>query len=179
VRRHAPNTLIVGIAAALLTAAAAGVALARPDAAATSPITAAQANRIAKSVADAEITRLAPRLSVSSAGSATAPALYAQVTAAGAVTGNSHGITQANVVHAAPGFYCFVGLPTAPKGGVVNIDAATPGPGSGPDLAQVGLGRISYGRFGTCPEGTQAYVLTFPRDPGPFVDDPFFVVFWS
>ena len=30
-----------------------------------------------------------------------------------------------------------------------------------------------------CPAGAQAHVATFARDEGgPFLDDPFFVVFW-
>jgi hypothetical protein len=166
------------VAIGVLVAAATGATLARPVAS-TSQITPTQVKRIAKSVADSEISRLAPGLSVKSArtaGSATsanAPALYAQVTSGGAVTTNSQGIVQGNVSHPSPGFYCFSGFPSPPKGGLVTLDTNVPGGGSGPDLAQVGVGSI-----GRCPAGTQAFVAIFPRDEGAFVDDPFFVVFW-
>jgi hypothetical protein len=76
------------------------------------------------------------------------------------------------VIHPQTGFYCFSGLRSAPKGGVVTLDTNVPGGGSGPDLAQVGVGSI-----GRCPAGTQAFVATFSLESG-FVDDPFFVVFW-
>jgi hypothetical protein len=177
--RYARTIVIAG---ALLAAAATAAAFARPTG--TSQITPAQVKRIARSVADAEIGRLAPRLSVksaqtaSSATSANAPALYAQVTGSGAVTTNSEGIVQANIIRPHKGLYCFVGLPSAPKGGVVTIDAAIPGTGSGGDLAQVGLGRIVHRLVGECPTGTQAYVVTF-TPAGEVVDDPFFVVLWT
>jgi len=104
--------------------------------------------------------------------------VYARVTAGGEVTANSQGIAQANLVKAAKGIYCFVGLASAPKGGVVTIDSNVPGPGSGSDLAQVGLGRLVTRRLDTCPEGTQAYVATF-TPATELVDDPFFVLFWN
>jgi hypothetical protein len=139
----------------------------------TAGVTPAQVRAIAKTVANAQITTRAPSLSVASARSAGAPALYAQVTGAGVVTGNAAGIAQANVVHSRTGVYCFVGLRSAPKGGVAVLDALPPG-ASGPDQAQVGVGT-----FGACPAGTQAVVGTFKSEGGVLVDDPFFVVFWS
>ncbi len=184
-KRPIQHARTIVIASAVLASAATGAAFARPTASMSesSQITPAQVKRIARSVADTEIARLAPRLSVksaqtaSSATSASSPALYAQVTGSGAVTTNSQGIVQANVIRPHKGLYCFVGLPSAPKGGVVTIDSAIPGTGSGGDLAQVGLGRIVHRLVGECPTGTQAYVVTFPPDGG-VVDDPFFVVFW-
>jgi hypothetical protein len=139
----------------------------------TAGVTPAQVRAIAKSVANAQITARAPSLSVASARSAGAPALYAQVTGTGVITANAAGITQANIVHSRTGVYCFVGLRTAPKGGVAVLDALPPG-ASGPDQAQVGVGT-----FGACPAGTQAVVGTFKSDGGVLVDDPFFVVLWS
>jgi hypothetical protein len=144
----------------------------------TSSVTPAQAKKIAKSVADAEITRLAPSLSVKSAetavsaASAGSPALYAQVTGLGAVTTNSRGVVQQNVSHPKTGIYCFSGLASTPKGGVAILDALPPG-ASGADLAQVGVGTLA-----ACPAGTQAVVGTFAPS-GDLANDPFFVVFWS
>ncbi len=164
----------IGIAAGLLLVALSGLAYAGPTAT-TAGVTPAQA----RSIARAEVIRLAPTLSVRSARTATtalvanSPALYAQVTAAGVVTANSRGIARANVTHPEPGIYCFSGLPSVPKGGLVVVDSNASAGGSGPDLAQVGV--TSLGR---CPGGAQAHVATFPPDYGKLVDDPFFVVFW-
>ena len=149
-----------------------GVATAGPTGS-TAGVTPAQVRKIAKSVADAEVTRLAPTLTVAHARTANAPALAAQVTAAGVVTANSRGITQANVIHPEAGIYCFRGLPSVPKGGIVVVDSNASGGGSGGDLAQVGVTSLRR-----CPEGTQAHVGTFPPTGGGLVDDPFFVVFW-
>jgi hypothetical protein len=162
------------IATAALVVAVTGTAVAGPGAT-TAGITASQARKIAKSVSDAEIARLAPTLSVRTARTANAPAGYAQVTAAGVVTANSRGIAQANVSRPEPGLYCFRGFPTAPTGGLVTVDSNVTGGGSGPDLAQVGITPLSR-----CPAGTQAHVATFPPDyaSAGLVDDPFFVVFW-
>ncbi len=161
--------LVVAIAA--LIVGLGGVATAGPGRA-TEGTTPAQVRKIAKGVADAEIARLARGLSVKSALTANAPALYAQVTAAGTVTASSRGIVQANVSHPEKGFYCFHGLLRTPKGGVAVIDSNVPGGGSGPDLVQVGASGIRR-----CPDGTQAHVVTFGQEEG-FLDDPFFVVFW-
>ena len=174
--RHFPAIVI---AAAALVVAATGTAFGGQFTGAAS-ITPAQVRTIAKSVADAEVTRLAPGLSVKSAKSAVAassPAVYAQITAAGVVTVNVRGVAQANVTRARSGLYCFSGLATMPRGGVATIDEAIPGSGSGVDLVQVGLGRFVH-KVGSCPEGTQAYVITF-TPAGDLVDDPFFVAFWS
>jgi hypothetical protein len=174
-KRPTPSGQAILVGAVVLVAAAAGTAFARPSATAA-PITAAQAKKIAKSIADAEITRLAPRLSVkhartaSVADSALAPALYARVTRAGAVLPESSGITQANVIHPSAGVYCFVGLDPVPKGGVAVLDALPPGV-SDEDLVQVGIG--TYAR---CPAGSQALVGAFHKDTR-LADDQFFVVF--
>jgi hypothetical protein len=181
-KRLAQNWPAIVLATAVVIAAMSGVAFAGSTK--TSELTPAQVKKIAKSVADAEVARLAPGLSVRSARtasvatSARAPAMYAQVTSGGGVTTNSQGIAQGNVIRAHAGLYCFVGLSSVPKGGVVTVDSAIPGPGSGGDLAQVGLGRIVHRLVGECPDGTQAYVVTF-TPTGEIVDDPFFVVFWS
>jgi hypothetical protein len=137
-----------------------------------SAITPSDVRRIAKAVADAEIARLAPGLSVRSAATANSTAMYAQIASGGAVTTNSMGIVQGSVVHPEPGFYCFTKLRNAPKGGVATIDTNVAGGGSGGDLVQVGVGTIRR-----CPAGTQAFVAIFKTEGG-FVDDPFFVVFW-
>jgi hypothetical protein len=136
-------------------------------------VTPAQVRAIAKTVANAQITARAPSLSVASARTASSPGMYAQVSGTGVVSANATGVTQANVVHSRTGVYCFVGLRSAPKGGVAVLDALPPG-ASGPDQVQVGVGT-----FGACPAGTQAVVGTFKTDGGDLVDDPFFVVFWS
>jgi hypothetical protein len=174
-RRQARHTWTIAIATVVLGAAA-GAALARPDASTPSPpITAAQAKTIAKAVADTEIKRLAPTLAVKSAqtagsaATANAPALYAHVSAHGAVS-NSQGITDANITHPRAGFYCFTGLPAAPKGGMAILDTHD----AGVDLIQLGVD--AFAAF--CPPGTQALIATF-RPGGAFVDDPFFVAFWS
>ena len=169
--RQSPAILV---ATAALVVAVTGTAVAGPTAT-DAGITTAQVRKIAKAVAGAEVTSRSPGLSVASARTANAPTLYAQVTAAGVVTGNSRGITQALVTHpTAPraGFYCFSGLRSTPKGGVVTLDANVSGGGSGTSLAQVGLGTIR-----DCPEQTQAFVVTFDPSTG-FVDEPFFVAFW-
>lgn len=172
--RHSPAVIIAIVA---LVIAVTGTALGGPTRS-TSSVTPAQAKKIAKSVADAEIARLAPTLSVKSAQtavsatSASAPAMFAQVTGAGAVTGNSQGITQANISHPRAGIYCFSGLPNTPKGGISIIDAFPPG-GQGANITQVGIGS-----FGLCPTA-QAVVATATPINGFGEDDPFFVVFWS
>jgi hypothetical protein len=154
------------VAAALLGAAAAmGATFAHGSG--TAQITPAQVKRIA----DAEIRRLAPTLTVKSARS---PAFYAHVAGNGSVNGAAQGITSANITHPSTGIYCFSGLAAAPKGGMAILDAVTPPPTfSGPDLVQVGVGTINR-----CPSGTQAVVATFGVESG-FLDDPFIVMFWS
>jgi hypothetical protein len=181
-QRHARHWPTVVLSTAVVVAALTGAAFAGSKT--TSQVTPAQVRSIAKSVADREIARLASGLTVksartaSSATSAQGLAMYAQVTSGGGVTTNSQGIAQGNLIRPHKGLYCFVGLSSTPKGGVVTIDSAVPGPGSGGDLGQVGLGRIIHKLVGECPDGTQAYVVTFTPG-GDIVDDPFFVVFWS
>lgn len=162
----------VVIATVALVIAVTGQAVAGPSAPSVG-VTPAQARQIAKTVSNAQITARAPGLSVASAKTAGSPALYAQVTAAGVVTGNSLGISQANVIHPRTGFYCFMGLRTAPKGGVGILDALPPTGFSNANQIQVGAGSHR-----SCPAGTQALVATFDPAAG-FVDEPFLVMFWS
>jgi hypothetical protein len=168
--RHVPALVIATVA---LVIAATGTALGGP-AITTATVTPAQAKKIAA----AEVKRLAPSLSVKSAqtavsaGRANGLSMFAQVTAAGVVTGNSQGITQANVIHPRAGIYCFTGLASQPKGGVGVLDANPPTGFSNVNLIQVGAGTISL-----CPAGTQAVVATFSPTTG-FADEPFLVMLW-
>ena len=92
-------------------------------------ISTAKVKRIAKTVANQEINRRVPGLSVGSAVSAQSantantantanfansanPVLFARVAANGGVfTANSKGVSSANVASPLPGVYCFSGLP--------------------------------------------------------------------
>lgn len=162
--------------ALLIAAVALGIALtsqALAGGTVSTAVTPAQVRQIAKAVANAQITARAPSLSVASARSAAAPAMYAQVSGAGVVSSNASGITQANVIHPRSGVYCFVGLRSRPRGGVAILDALPPG-ASGANLTQVGIGT-----FGPCPAGTQAVVGTFTPGDGALEDEPFFVMLWS
>jgi hypothetical protein len=166
-RRLIAQSPAIAISAVALLVALTGCAIAGTSATTAGP-SPAQIRKIAAS----EIARLAPTLSVRSAKSANAPALYARISGAGVVTSGS-GITQANVIHPRAGIYCFKGLRSAPKGGVAVLDALPPG-ASGPEQVQVGVGTL-----GACPAGTRAVVGTFKVEGGDLVDDPFFVLFWS
>jgi len=161
----------LGIAAIALLVGLSGFATAGPNA--TTAVTPAQVRQIAKTVANAQITARAPRLSVATARSARAPGLYAQVSGGGVVSSNASGISQANVIHPREGIYCFTGLRNAPKGGVAVLDALPPG-ASGADLIQVGIGTLA-----ACPAGTQAVVGTFTPVDGILANEPFLVMFWS
>lgn len=161
----------IAISSAALLVALSGFATAGPNAT-TAGVTPAQVRTIAKTVSNAQITARAPSLSVASARSAGAPALYAQVSGGGVVSSNAAGISQANVVHPRTGVYCFLGLRNAPRGGMAILDALPPG-ASGADEVQVGVGT-----FGLCPAGTQAVVGTATTPDGFLNDDPFFVTFW-
>ena len=158
------NRWTIVTAMVALLAGATGATFAHSSAGAPR-ITPAQVKRIA----DAEIRRLAPTLTVKSARS---PALYAHVSGGGNISGSAQGISVANISHPSRGIYCFSGLSTAPKGGLAVLDALPPG-ASGPNLAQVGVGS-----FSRCPSGTQAIVATFSASEG-FTDDAFIVMFWS
>ena len=162
----------VVVASVALVVAVSGQAFAGSSAS-VAGVTPAQVRQIAKAVANAQITARAPGLSVASARTAGSPALYAQVSGAGVVSSNASGISQANVIHPRAGIYCFIGLRSAPKGGVAILDALPPG-ASGADQVQVGIGTL-----GACPAGTQAVVGTFTAGEGFLKDDPFFVAFWS
>jgi hypothetical protein len=95
----------------------------------------------------------------------------ANISSGGVVLAGSVGISQANVTHPSPGFYCFSGLTPAPAGGVATVDYAQAGKNI---TIQLGTGQGPI-----CPEGTQAFVD--PRESaGKFeaIDAGFFVVLY-
>lgn len=136
-------------------------------------ISTARVKRIARNVANNEINKRAPGLSVGSAVSAQSanPVLFARVAADGSVDpANSQGVTSANVTKPPPavGLYCFSGLP-AIKGGQVTPEIV------GNAFFEFGL--LGFGDAGgNCPPGTQFSVTTLSRndagvlqfDTGPF-----------
>jgi hypothetical protein len=135
-------------------------------------ISSARVKRIARSVANQEINKRAPELSVGSAVSAQSanPVLFARVAADGTVDpANSKGVTSANVTKPLPdGLFCFSGLP-AIKGGQVTPEIVAQ------EFFESGL--LGLGdALGNCPAGTQFFVTTLSRtdagvlsfDSGPF-----------
>lgn len=78
----------------------------------------------------------------------------ANISAGGVVLAGSLGISQANVTHPEPGFYCFAGLAPAPVGGVATVDYSEAGENI---LIQFDTGQ---GPVSICPVGTQAFVNT-------------------
>lgn len=95
----------------------------------------------------------------------------ANISSDGVVLAGSVGISQANVIHSSPGFYCFSGLTPAPVGGVATVDYAQAGKNI---TIQLGTGRGP-----ACPEGTQAFVD--PRESSgklEGIDAGFFVVLY-
>jgi len=76
----------------------------------------------------------------------------ANVSSGGVVLAGSLGISQANVTHPSPGFYCFSGLTAAPMGGVATVDYSESG-----ENVEIQLG---IGQGSVCPAGTQAFVNT-------------------
>lgn len=95
----------------------------------------------------------------------------ANISSGGVVLAGSLGISQANVTHPSPGFYCFSGLTPAPVGGVATVDYAQAGKNI---TIQFGTGQGPV-----CPEGTQAFVD--PRESaGKFeaIDAGFFIVLY-
>jgi hypothetical protein len=123
-------------------------------------ISTARVKRIARSVANQEINKRAPELSVGSAVSAQSanPVLFARVAADGTVDpANSQGVTSANVTKPSPaGLFCFSGLP-AIKGGQVTPQIVAQ------EFFETGL--LGLGdALGTCPAGTQFFVTTLSRN---------------
>jgi hypothetical protein len=74
----------------------------------------------------------------------------ANISAGGVVLGGSLGISQANVTHPSPGFYCFSGLAPVPVGGVATVDYSEAGENI--------LIQLDTGAGPVCPAGTQAFV---------------------
>jgi hypothetical protein len=154
--RHTPAMAVAVLA---LVAAVTGAAVANPGAHSSVTITKKKVKKIAKSVADQEIAKLAPSLSVKAAGTAgtagTADKLsmFAQVASGGGFVGSRLGV--GSVSHPTAGIYCFSGLARQPVGGEATVDyddSATN------QFAQFGLGQdISL----FCPGNTQAFVATY------------------
>ena len=154
-------------------------AVAETDAVARATISSARVRRIANQ----EINKRAPGLSVGSAVSAQSantantassanPVLFARVAADGTVDpANSQGVTSANVIKPSPaGLFCFSGLP-AIKGGQVTPQIVAQ------EFFETGL--LGLGdALGNCPAGTQFFVTTLSRnDAGvlSFGSGPFFL----
>jgi hypothetical protein len=74
----------------------------------------------------------------------------ANISSGGVVLAGSLGISQANVTHPSPGFYCFAGLAPAPVGGVATVDYSEAGENI--------LIQFDTGAGPVCPDGTQAFV---------------------
>jgi hypothetical protein len=158
------------IAILALIAALTGAAVASPGASTSAALTKKKVKKIATNVANQRIAALAPTLAVKSAGTAgTANSLtmFAQVTAAGGLTGNRLGF--GSVSRPVTGQYCFTGLARAPTGGAATVDYND----SAVDFAQFGLGVGISG----CPAGTQAFVGTFTSG-GAATNAGFFVEMW-
>ena len=146
-------------------------------------ISSARVRRIARSVANQEINKRAPGLSVGSAVSAQSantantassanPVLFARVAADGTVDpANSQGVTSANVTKPSPaGLFCFSGLP-AIKGGQVTPEIVAQ------EFFETGLLGIGDA-LGNCPAGTQFFVTTLSRNAAGvllFGTGPFFL----
>jgi hypothetical protein len=76
----------------------------------------------------------------------------ANISAGGIVLVGSLGISQANVTHPSPGFYCLAGFAPAPVGGVATVDYSEAGENI--------LIQFDTGPGPVCPAGTQAFVNT-------------------
>ena len=164
--RQAPALVIAVLA---LVAAVAGVAIANPSAFTSGgPITKKKVKKISKNVADSEIGKLAPGLTVSRANALTA---YGHVSTGG-------GVSQASglgtVTRPAAGIYCFNGMPRTPLGGEATVDYNDSPIGY---TAQIAIGRDITG---FCPAGTQAAVGVQSGGSSPSGQNAgFFVEFWS
>lgn len=138
-------------------------------------ISTARVKRIARSVANQEIGKRAPGLSVGSAVSAQSantassanPVLFARVNADGTVDpAFSKGVGSGNVTAPVAGLYCFSGLP-AIMGGQVTPDLTN---GLFSQLGQFGFGTAG----GNCPPATQFFVALIVV-PNSFAGGPFFL----
>ena len=143
-----------------------------PDSAVAETDTVAKAISSARvrRIANTQITRRAPGLSVDSAVTAQSantantansanPVLFARVAADGTVDpANSQGVTSANVTKPSPaaGLFCFSGLP-AIKGGQVTPEIVN---NAFFESALLGFGDA----VGNCPAGTQFNVTTLIRN---------------
>jgi hypothetical protein len=163
------------IAVLALVAAVGGAAVASPTAS-TSKLTKKDKKKV-RSIADSEIAKLAPGLTVKSATTATTAnnlAMRAHVTANdGANTvAISNNVGIGGVTRVFEGGFCLTGLAATPRGGVVTIDYDN----SFFETAQIGFD--DPGSFG-CPGGTGAYVFTFDTAGQSGDDAGFYVTLWS
>jgi hypothetical protein len=153
-RPTASQALVVALLALVL--AAAGTAIAEPS-------------LVERALTKSKV-RVIARKQANKAVAAAAP-IFAQVDQNGVLNGtNSSGIEQANVTAGTVGgYYCFSGLPFAPRGGSVTLDWPT----SGDMITTMGLGGN-----GQCPPGTQAFVNTRLPDGSGSRPSGFFVTFY-
>ncbi len=153
-RLNVSPALVIALIA--LIPAAAGTALAGP-ASLERALTKSKVKTIAGKVAKKAVAARAP--------------IFALVDQNGIVsTANSRGISQANVTNGSVGgYYCFSGLPFAPRGGSATLDWAT----GGDMLATMGIGGNPE-----CPVGTQAFVDMRMPDGSGSRPSGFFVTFY-
>ncbi|MGH8587862.1 MAG: hypothetical protein ACREXX_00565 [Gammaproteobacteria bacterium] len=178
-----PKSTAIVVTLIALSFALADSAVAETDTVARA-ISTARVKRIARGVANQEISNRAPGLAVGSAVSAESantantassanPVLFARVAADGTVDpANSKGVSSGNVTKPLPGgLYCFSGLP-AIKGGQVTTEIVD-------GVLQTEFGQLGFGDLGSlCPPATQFFVTTLSRDAGgmlSFGPGPFFL----
>ena len=170
-----PSPAIV-IAILALVAGVTGAAVASPSA---KKVT----TKKVKKIADKEIDKKAPGLSVAHAATADSatigqsPVAYAHVNADGSVdTANSRGVASSNVTNdpITTGSYCIRGL-TGVKTAEVAADTGAF------EAATVHLGPFPPPGTGRCqtPAGTQFTVSTADANLGTFPDIPFFIWFYN
>ena len=160
---------IVALVAALGGTALAGGVLSHKK---VKRISAKVSKKISRRMANLQISRKAPTLSVASAKSADqadAPYAYAHVAANGAVTPSSTAENVPNASKDGIGIYCF-NLPFRPVYAAGN-GAAEAGADS---VVEIQLAAVQNPPGG-CPAGTDASVRVF--DAGAAADDDFFVSF--
>ena len=143
-----------------------------------------QVNRLAPGIANEEITKRAPGLSVNHANTANSansansanPIAFALVAPnGGVVEAQSKNVSAPNVSRDATGLYCFRNLGFAFKGGQVTVDYATT-PQGNEEAANFALGDP----FTECnAPGAQAVVNTYDAFNGNFEDLGFFVHFYD
>ena len=167
--RPSPAT---AIAVAALVIGLAGAAVAEPGAG----ISKLSAKKV-KNIANAQIAKQAPSLSVASATSAD-PRMFAHVTASGGVVeADSKNVADSNVTHInTSGDYCFDGLGPI-RGATVTADADNP-------QAAILSAEFALGDdIVQCATGTQGYVHIIGdnggTDPANAVDTAFFISFYN